>query len=139
MANIAKVMREEIARGVSKAMRGTGLPGEVKKLSGRVSRLEKRLEALEARMARAVASPASPRARGRADGRKLRFSPGILKGVREKIGVTQQELAKLLGVSGNAVWQWEAGRARPRLKHLEEMRKLRTIGKREAKKRLKQK
>lgn len=134
MANLGKIIREEIAKSVLKAVRGTGFGAELRKIRAQLVVLEKRVSALEKAPARAAAAARRGR---RVDRRKLRFTPSTLKGIRAKLGVTQQEMAQLLGVSGNAVWQWEAGRAKPRAGHLAQMRKLRGIGKREARRRLK--
>jgi len=36
-----------------------------------------------------------------------------LKKYREKRGVTQEQMGRLLGVSDVSVWKWENGRSRP--------------------------
>ena len=132
MANLGRILRDEIAKSVAKAMRAAGLSADIRKIRAQLVVLEKRVATLEKSPARSTPS----RAGRKVDRRKLRFSSGTLKAIRAKLGVTQQEMAKLLRVSGNAVWQWEAGRAKPRARHLDAMRKLRTIGKREARKML---
>ena len=40
---------------------------------------------------------------------------------RIKVGLTQAEVARLLGVSTHAVWSWESGRMRPSNEHLVEL------------------
>lgn len=136
MANIAKVIREEIAAMVSREWKGAGIAKELKAIDARLSRIEKRISALEAGRVKAVPMSAGRTSAKKVDGRKLRFSSGSLKRLRGHLGVTQGELAKLLGVSGNAVWQWEAGRARPRDKSIRELKELRGIGKREIRRRI---
>ena len=130
MSDIGKVIREEVARDVERKIKRSGLAGEIRKLTGELKRVERRLRALE--VGRSAATPAHKPRRSKTDGRKLRFTPDTLKRLRKTLNVTQMEMAKLLGVSHNAVWQWEAGRARPRAKALAGMRKLRGIGKRRA-------
>lgn len=44
---------------------------------------------------------------------------GKIKELREKNGLTQAELGSIAGVSGKAVWAWEAGTAEPRMGALE--------------------
>lgn len=39
-----------------------------------------------------------------------------LKKYREKRGVTQEQMGRLLGVSDVSVWKWENGRSRPNQK-----------------------
>jgi DNA-binding XRE family transcriptional regulator len=38
-----------------------------------------------------------------------------LKAARVNIGLTQEELAKEVGVSPVTIWKWETGKAEPRL------------------------
>jgi len=136
VTSIANVIREEIGRMVSRDLKSAGIAKELKSLNTKLNRIEKRIDALEAGRVKAA-----PRSAGRApakkvDGRTLRFSSGSLKRLRDKLGITQGELAKLLGVSGNAVWQWEAGRARPRAKSIRDLKELRGLGKREIRRRI---
>lgn len=37
-----------------------------------------------------------------------------LKEIRKKLGITQGELASLIGVSETTVWNWENGKREPR-------------------------
>lgn len=140
MSDIDKAIRDEVARSVERKIRRSGLASEIGKLAGELRRVEKRLRALEAgrqtgrRAGGQAATPARKPRRSKTDGRTLRFTPNTLKRLRKKLSVTQEEMAKLLDVSHNAVWQWEAGRAKPRSKALEGMRKLRGVGKRRARK-----
>ena len=48
------------------------------------------------------------------------------------------EFAALVGVSGQSIYKWEHGEARPRAKQLEAIAALRGMGKREAAARLEQ-
>ena len=45
-------------------------------------------------------------------------------------------MARLLGVSGQSVYKWELGKARPRARQLEAIAALRGVGKREVNARL---
>lgn len=137
MAGIATTITAEIARMVAKQLRATGWAGKLRNVNARLARLEKRLAKLEASAGRAPAARKGAAAkRSRVDKRTLRFSPASLKRVRATLGVTQGELAALLDVSGNSVWQWEAGRAKPRAKSLKALRELRSAGKRRVQARL---
>ena len=44
-----------------------------------------------------------------------------IKEARAKLGLTQAQLARQVGVSSQTVWAWEAGRVRPKHDHLEEL------------------
>lgn len=52
-------------------------------------------------------------ARGRAR-RRLRSTPSYARLVRQRAGLTQTELAQVLGVDRSAVSRWESGRRLPR-------------------------
>ena len=44
-----------------------------------------------------------------------------IRAARMAVGLTQRELARLVGVASNTVWAWEAGRVRPTHQHLLEV------------------
>ena len=44
-----------------------------------------------------------------------------IREVRSRMGLTQAQLAKQVGVSSQAVWSWEAGRVKPKHEHLEDL------------------
>jgi len=136
MPNVAQVLRAEIRRLAAKTLREAQVAAQLRSLRRRIRQIEKRVKSLESRPAfmRAPAAAAAPEAPRR--GRRFKATPPVLRKIRAKLGVTQKELAALLGVSGNAVWQWEAGRAAPRRKALAALQQLKKIGKREARRRL---
>ena len=41
------------------------------------------------------------------------FTPDRVKGIRIQMGISQEEFARKLGVSANAVGSWETGQATP--------------------------
>ena len=62
----------------------------------------------------------------------LRVGDGLRR-LRDELDA---DFATLLGVSGQSVYKWEHGEARPRARQLEAIAELRGIGKREAAARL---
>lgn len=60
-----------------------------------------------------------------------RLSPKLIKKLRSRLGLTQPELALLVGVSLSAVGFWESGRVRPRREMREKMIALRRYSRRE--------
>ena len=44
-----------------------------------------------------------------------------IKDARLKAGLTQKQVAELVGVSDHAVWSWEAGKMKPTPEHLLEL------------------
>jgi DNA-binding transcriptional regulator YiaG len=62
----------------------------------------------------------------------FRFSSKGLAAQRQRLGLSVSECALLLGATGQSVYNWEAGTARPRAKHLQAISLLRTMGKKAA-------
>ena len=44
-----------------------------------------------------------------------------IREARQRLGLTQAQLADQVGVSSQTVWAWEAGRVKPKHEHLEEL------------------
>ena len=139
MPNIASVLKEEIARIARREMRremaslkkaATTHRSEIAALKRRAQMLEKALRrALKGRTREAATAEAG-------DDRALRFRPKGLASLRERLGLSARECGLLLGVSGQSIYLWESGRARPSGKHLEGVAALRKLGKREVAARL---
>jgi DNA-binding transcriptional regulator YiaG len=60
-----------------------------------------------------------------------RLSPGLIKKLRARLGITQGELAALVGVSTSAIGSWEYGKAKPEGRNREALVALRRLGRRE--------
>jgi DNA-binding XRE family transcriptional regulator len=141
MPNIASVLKEEIARIARKEVRretaslkkaATTYRSEIAALKRRAQMLEKALRrALKGRAREPVATE-----RGDGEGQALRFRPKGLASLRERLGLSARECGLLLGVSGQSIYLWESGRARPSGKHLAGIAALRKAGKREVTARL---
>ena len=67
-------------------------------------------------------------------GKSLRLNASGIVRLRNKLGLTQSELARVLGVAMHTVSVWEQGRRVPRAAHKAKICALRKIGKRELKK-----
>ena len=65
-----------------------------------------------------------------------RFSPTRLRQHRHRLGLSADDYARLVGVSGQSIYLWEQGKSRPRAKQLAALVAVRGIGKREAQRRL---
>lgn len=66
----------------------------------------------------------------------IRFSAARLTALRAKFGITQAQMASLLGVSYLSVHKWEAGAAKPRAAQLQKIAAVAKLGKREVQKQL---
>ncbi|HEY8358414.1 MAG TPA: helix-turn-helix transcriptional regulator [Ramlibacter sp.] len=146
MPNIAVVLKGEIARIARKEVRAQ--TEEFRKASAQyrthIAALRRRIDALEKQLKRVgkSAGKAAPDAGeeedGSGGGSSLRFSATRLAAQRRKLGLSAADFAALLGVSGQSVYKWEHGEARPRARQLEAIAALRRIGKRKAAERLAQ-
>ena len=63
---------------------------------------------------------------------KTRFSAKGLLAQRRRLGLSAADCGVLLGTSAQSVYNWEAGKVRPRARHLAAIAALRTLGKKDA-------
>lgn len=64
--------------------------------------------------------------------RKVLFTAERLKTQRVRLGFTQEQMAKLLGVSSLSIWKWESGAAEPRASRVPLLLERLSLGKRDA-------
>ena len=97
----------------------------------RIADLEHRIEELrETIAARKRRAQAKAKAKEKPPG--PRFSAVWLASHREKLGLSAADYAKLVGVSGLTIYNWEKGRSKPRRAQLEALAGVRGMGRREA-------
>lgn len=137
MPNIASVLKEEIVRLTRKEVRREteGLKkasaqyrSDIAGLKRRVAELEKQLSRLDKK----ASSKAASQAEGEAPTR-TRFSAKGLAALRQRFGYSAAEMGTLLNVSAQTVYNWEAGKSKPRQQQLAAIATVRGMGKREAK------
>ncbi len=137
MPNIASVLKGEILRLARKEVRGEteGLKKASAQYRSDIAGLKRRVAALEKLLSRqekkSVGKPASP-GDGEANTR-LRFSAKGLAKQRQRLGLSAAEAGALLGVSAQTIYNWEAGKSKPRQQQLTAIASFRTMGKRQAK------
>src|SRR5207248_252885 len=71
--------------------------------------------------------------------RPVRFVAKGLKSMRKRLGLSAAQLAALVGVSEQSVYNWETKKATPRKEQFAAIIALRGLGKREAQRRLAEK
>lgn len=147
MTTFANSLKKEIARVARKELRDE--MAAMRKLSvlqrSEIAALKKQLKALQSqvnRLGRARAEPVreAPATAGAASvapprgkpGRKVVFTAERLKTQRARLGLTQEQMAKLLGVSSLSIWKWESGGAVPRASRVPKILERLALGKREA-------
>jgi DNA-binding transcriptional regulator YiaG len=140
MPNIAAALKSEIARIARKEVKSE--TEDFKKASSQyrthIAALRRRIDALERELKKAAKAPArrAPVDEGDAPAVPRRFSPSRLAATRKKLGLSAADFGSLIGVTGQSIYKWESGEARPRAKQLEAIASVRGIGKREAAERL---
>jgi DNA-binding transcriptional regulator YiaG len=142
MPNIASILKQEIARVARKALRSetaalrkasTTYRSEIAALKRRVAETERQL-----RVSAKSAPSAAPAANDESIPEGMRFSAKGLSGHRKRLGLSASDLGLLLGVSGQTIYNWESGKARPNRKFLPTLVALRTVGKKQTSARLEQ-
>jgi DNA-binding transcriptional regulator YiaG len=136
MPNIASVLKSEISRVARKEVRSeiAGLKKAIAAQRTEIAALKRRTQTLEQELRRlGKNSPAPVPAETHNDASpKLRVSAKGLASQRKRLGLSADDLGLLLGASGQSVYDWEAGTARPRAKLLPAIAALKGLGKKEA-------
>jgi DNA-binding transcriptional regulator YiaG len=141
MPNIASLLKDEIARVARKEVRAETQSlkkavgqyrSDIAALKRQNKTLEQQIKSLRKSSSRVEASSSEE------PERKLRFSAKRFADHRKRLGLSAQAVGLLIGATGQSVYKWEKGEARPRAQHLEQIANLRTLGKREAAARLEQ-
>ena len=140
MPNFATAFKDEIARLARKEIRQHIGPLKrivaeqrrtIAELKRQVASLERNQAFLEKQEKRRLArAPKASAAEGR------RFSPTWVKADRKRLGLSAANYGRLVGVSGLTIYNWEAGKSRPRPRALAAWAAVRGIGRREARRRL---
>ena len=135
MSTFANQLKSEIARISKKEIKAEN--AALKKASSHyrseIAALKRRLSSLESSMTRLAKNKAmASSVEAEEDSEKsLRFRPAGFTKLRQKLGVTANEMGTLLGVTGQSVYKWEKGTARPRASQLQAISAVRKMGKRQ--------
>ncbi|MGJ7608363.1 helix-turn-helix domain-containing protein [Variovorax sp. LT1R20] len=143
MPNIASILKAEISRVARKEVRAE--IDILKKASANhrasIAALRRQVSALEKELRRAAKGSARRAPADDADAAgesapKRRFSAARLAAHRGKLGLSAASYGKLVGVSGQTIYHWEQGKARPRAAQLQRLAAVRDLGKQEVAERL---
>ena len=143
MPNIASILKAEISRVARKEVRAeietlkkasVAHRTSIAELRRQVGALEKELRRVTKGATRAAKGP-DPDDEASA-GKKRRFSATRLAAHRAKLGLSAAIYGQLVGVSGQTIYHWEQGKARPRAAQLESLAAVRDLGAREIAERL---
>ncbi|MEO8508207.1 MAG: helix-turn-helix domain-containing protein [Betaproteobacteria bacterium] len=140
MPNIGAVLRDEVTRLARKEIRqqvGATRKAtiqhrrDIAELKRQVRLLERLVAVLSRRAATARAAASAPATTG-----GLRFGAKALVAQRKRLSLSAVDFGKLVGVSGQSIYNWEHGTAKPRAAQLAAVAAIRPLGKREAQARL---
>jgi len=143
MSNIATAIKAEITRlskkeikSQTESMRNAVVQyrHDIAALKRQVAAQQKELEFLKAQEKKRIAStPASTEVSLDGD---VRFSAKSVRAQRRRLGLSAENLGKLIGVTGQTIYNWEQEVSRPREEQFAKFVAIRGIGKREAMRRL---
>jgi DNA-binding transcriptional regulator YiaG len=138
MPNIGSVLRMEISRLSRKEIREhtestrkatVQHRRDIALLKREMAALERQVKALARGMRAATPEP-------EAEAPRVRFSAQGLRSHRQRLGLSASDFGKLVGVTGQSVYNWENGSTVPRGEQLTRLASVRSIGKRVAMQRL---
>jgi len=143
MANIGALLKAEITRLSRREIRKELAILKRASVAARhhLAALKRQVAALESKASQLAsrAQIASSSETVTLPNRPVRFVAKGLKSLRKRLGLSAAQMAKLLGVSEQSVYNWETKKATPRKGQLAAIIALRDVGKREAHQRLAEK
>jgi DNA-binding transcriptional regulator YiaG len=139
MAKFEVIIKSEMVRLAKREVRKICVPlgRDVRSLKGTVSQLRKAVFALQrmtAAQQKELQKGKTPLEASPEEVKLSRFSPRLIRSLREHLGITQKELAILTGVTVGAAHLWESGQFKPSMKKKAIMVALRKLGRREVRK-----
>jgi len=142
MPNIATLLKDEISRLSRREIRKEVQP--LRKASAayrrEIAALKREVQAL--RRQTTVLAKQTPKPDSRADTKDsappLRFVAKGLRSLRARLGLSAPDLARLMGVSDQSIYNWELKKTTPRKEQVAVLATIRSLGKREAHARLEQ-
>lgn len=151
MPNLADTLKAEIARIARKELKGelqllrkavAHHRGEIAALKREIKALQSSGRQLQRDLNRPVRPPARPTAPGAAEAPRRRgrqpapYSAPAFAATRQRLGLTQAQMGRLLGVSPLSIYKWETGQVMPRAAQLAKIAGLKKVGVREARRRI---
>jgi len=141
MPNIGSMLKSEISRLARREIRQEVQP--IRKASAgyrrEIAALKRKIASLERQAKRLSKAPAlSQAAPSESSETPTRFVAKGLRSLRERLGLSAANLARLLGVSMQSVYNWERKKTVPRRSQVASIVALRSISKNEARARLEQ-
>jgi len=132
-SEISRLAKKEV-RAETQALKkaSSQYRGEIAALKKRVVSLEQQLKMLS----KGAGSRKAPEVLVDQGGSTLRFRAEGFASLRKRLGISAADMGRLLGVSLQSVYHWEAGKTRPRASQLAAIATVRKLGKRAVEARL---
>jgi len=136
MPNLASVLKDEIRRLAKKEAKALTASlktssaqhrRDISALKRQNTELVRKVAQLERALAKRPEAQATPQS-----GRQVRFAPEWVVNHRKKVGMSQADYGRLIGVSAMTIYNWEAGNSRPKAQLLSKWGGVKKLGKREA-------
>ena len=138
MSTFATQLKNEIGRLAKKEARAE--TASIKKASSQfradIAALKRRLTQLESQIKKSPTQSPTPQKVLSESKENLRFRVDGFATLRKKLGLTANEMGALIGVSGQSIYKWEQGKAKPRASQLKAISAARKMGKREVEQKL---
>ncbi len=143
MGKVENIIKAEVLRLANREIRRVFLPlkRDVRAMKLKLSSLSKSMVSLD-RVAKEKLRGSESQPIQNLDfdeAKKSRFTPGRIRSLRNKLGLSQKELAIATGVTLGAIGLWEKGKFAPKLDKKAILLTLRKMGKRAAKKMVREK
>jgi len=144
MNSFSNALKSEIARVARKELKDEMLALRKAASSHRseIAALKREVKTLASlvKLAQRAVKAAAPKVEEKAadvdQPRRIRFSAEAFAAQRAKLGISQAQMAELVGASALSVYKWESGKVQPRAAQLARIVAIRKLGKREAAARL---
>ena len=139
MSNFAAQLKTEISRIAKRESRqeSASLKKAASQARSDIAALKRRIGELETLVKRLAKTAPTPVVTSSADSQtNLRFRAGGFAALRKRLDLSAAQMAKLLSVSAQSVYHWEAGKSRPRASQLGQIANLRKLGKKQVMARL---
>lgn len=142
MPNLSTLLKQEIVRLARREIRthvepvkktSAGYRHEIAALKRELATVQRRLHGLEAQGKKRSAEPAT----AASPDRPLRFVAKGLRSLRERLGLSAADVARLINVSEQSIYNWETKKTNPRKEQVVALASIRGLGKREVRARLK--
>lgn len=140
MPNIASVLKSEFARVARKEVRAEleALKKSSSQHRAALAAVRRQVEGLQRELKRLTKDQASRRdpersgsAEPKLDATPRRFSAARLAAHRSKLQISASSYGKLLGLSGQTIYNWEQGKSRPSAPQIQQLAVLKERGKSE--------